>query len=136
VYQACVEAFCYSPGRRPEETTVVSLGTGRFIRKSDPKFITQWLSWVLDAMLHSPAEQQTEIVARHFSAAAFYRLEPELPKNIDMDDIGRIGELEEAGARFADTVDWDSMLAGYDTPFRVGIPKCAGAAARTGARRL
>jgi uncharacterized protein len=129
VYQACVEAFCYSQGYRPEETTIISFGTGRSIRKADPRFITQWLNWVLDAMLHSPAEQQTEIVARHYPGARFYRLEPELPKDIDMDDIGRIRELEEAGARFAEKVDWAAMLAGYETPFLVWTPKCAGAEA-------
>jgi uncharacterized protein len=127
VYQACVEAFCYSQGYRPEETTVISFGTGRYIKRTDPRLITQWLSWVLDAMLHSPGEQQTEIVARHYPGATFYRLEPELPKDIDMDDIGRIRELEEEGERFANKVDWAVMLAGYETPFLVRAPKCAGA---------
>lgn len=127
VYQACVEAFCYSEGYRPEETTVISFGTGRFPGKSDPHSITQWLTWVLDAMLHSPEEQQTEIVARHYPETIFYRLEPELPADIDMDDIDRIGDLEAAGARFAARVDWDAMLRGEDTEFRVRPPRCAGA---------
>jgi len=127
VYQACVEAFCYSQGYRPEETTIVSFGTGRFIKNADPRLITSWLDWVLDAMLHSPQEQQTEIVARHYSAAAFYRLEPDLPKDIDMDDIERIGELEEVGKKLAGEVDWAAMLSGYETSSRVGTPKCPGA---------
>ncbi len=126
VYQACVEAFCYSQGYRPEETTIVSFGTGRFIRKADPRFLTGWLDWVLEAMLHAPEEQQTEIVARHYPAAAFYRLEPSLPKDIDMDDIGCIGELEETGRVFCAGVDWPAMLEGYATPFRVPAPKCPG----------
>lgn len=125
VYQACVEAFCYSPGYRPEETTVISFGTGRFTRRSDPHAITSWLAWIVDALLSAPGEQQTEIVARHFPVAAFYRLEPELPKEIDMDDIGRIGELEQTGLAFAAKVDWAAMLAGYETPFLAGRPRCA-----------
>jgi hypothetical protein len=119
VYQACVEAFCYSRGYSPENSTVISFGTGRFISKSDPRLITSWLDWVLDTMLHAPQEQQTEIVARHYPAAAFYRLEPDLPSDIDMDDVGRIGELEALGANFVQRVDWVAMLAGYQTPFRV-----------------
>jgi hypothetical protein len=129
VYQACVEAFCYSRGYSPENSTVISFGTGRFISKSDPRLITSWLDWVLDTMLHAPQEQQTEIVARHYPAAAFYRLEPDLPSDIDMDDVGRIGELEALGANFVQRVDWAAMLAGYQTPFRVSPLRSRQAAA-------
>jgi hypothetical protein len=75
-------------------------------------------------MLHAPQEQQTEIVARHYPEAAFYRLEPELPSSIDMDDVGHIGELETVGEKFAQNVDWSAMLSGYETPFRVSPPRC------------
>jgi predicted patatin/cPLA2 family phospholipase len=110
VYQACVEAFYYSPGYTPEETTIVSFGTGRFVKKSDPKLITDWLTWVLNALLHAPGEQQTELVERHFSQSRFYRFEPDLPEDIDMDDISRINDLEETGRRFAEQVNWDAIL--------------------------
>ena len=73
-------------------------------------FGAAWLAWVLDALLHSPEEQQTELVARHFAESAFHRFEPQLPADIDMDDIGRIADLEEAGKRFAEEVDWDLIL--------------------------
>src|SRR5262249_51235658 len=109
----------YSAGYRPGETTVVSFGTGRFIRKQDPHLITGWLSWVLDTLLHAPEEQQTEIVARHYSQSVLFRLEPDLPANIDMDDIGSIPELEELGEQFAARVDWDAILSGRETEFRV-----------------
>ena len=122
VYEACVEAFYYSAGYRPEETTVVSFGTGRFMKNADPHFITDWLTWVLDALLHAPEEQQTEIVSRHYPQSVLYRLEPQLPADIDMDEVDRIGELEAAGKQFADQVDWDAMLRGADTPFRVKPP--------------
>ena len=123
VYQACVEAFCYSSGYSPENSTVISFGTGRFVSRADPHFITTWLDWVLNALLHAPEEQQTEIVARHYPAAALYRLEPDLPSNIDMDDIDRIGELETAGEKFVQGVDWTAMLAGCETPCRVSSPR-------------
>jgi len=119
VYQACVEAFCYSRGYSPENSTVISFGTGRFIAQAAPHLITAWLGWVLDTMLHAPEEQQTAIVARHYPAAAFYRLEPDLPSNIDMDDVESVGELETIGAKFVESVDWTAMLAGCETPFRI-----------------
>jgi patatin-like phospholipase/acyl hydrolase len=37
VYRACVEAFYFAAGYEPEETTTVSLGTGRFVPKQIPK---------------------------------------------------------------------------------------------------
>ncbi|HLK65157.1 MAG TPA: patatin-like phospholipase family protein [Bryobacteraceae bacterium] len=119
VYQACVEAFCYSNGYQPRHTTVVSFGTGRFPRQSDPRRFTDWLTWTLDALLHSPEEQQTELVARHYPEAIFYRLEPQLEDNIEMDDVTRVSELESIGRKFAALVDWKAMLRGDDTPFRV-----------------
>jgi patatin-like phospholipase/acyl hydrolase len=122
VYQACVEAFFYSQRYRPEETIIISFGTGRFEKKADPHSILDWLGWVTDTMLHAPQEQQTELVARHYSRATFYRLEPELPAAIDMDDIGRIGDLEEAGKKFAELIDWSVLFRGEDCSFRVRAP--------------
>ncbi len=110
VYQACVEAFCYSPGYSPADTTIISFGTGRFLKKSDPKFITEWLDWVLDTLLHSPSEQQTELVARHYPDAVFHRFEPDLPFDIDMDDIDQISALEQVGRSFAAQLDWERIL--------------------------
>jgi patatin-like phospholipase/acyl hydrolase len=124
VYQACVEAFCYSQGYQPRETTVISFGTGRFERKSDPRGIAGWLNWVVDTTLHAPQEQQTEIVARHYSDAILYRLESPLQEAIGMDDIERIGELETAGRQFAGEVDWEAMLRGGQTRFRVKPLRC------------
>jgi uncharacterized protein len=122
VYQTCVEAFYYSSGYVPAETTVISFGTGSFVRKQDPHLVTEWLSWVLDALLHSPEEQQTALVARHYPETIFYRLDPALTANIEMDAIGRIGELEAMGKEFAARVDWEAMLDGKETPFRLNPP--------------
>ncbi len=36
VYQTCVEAFFYNSAYQPDNTTVVSLGTGRFIEQQQP----------------------------------------------------------------------------------------------------
>lgn len=119
VYQACVEAFFYAEGYAPGETTVVSLGTGRFLGKRRPTWIWPWLRWTLGALLESPGEQQTEIVWRHFPETAFYRIDTELGENIRLDDVGSAGRLREYGERLAERVDWPAVLAGTDDVFRV-----------------
>jgi len=125
VYQACVEAFYYTEaGRyRPEETTVVSLGTGRYIAPDRPRWLGAWLSWVLDQLLRSPGEQQTALVQRHFSQAALYRLDLRLLRNIGLDDSGSARELHGLGEALAARISWLAILDGTDTTFRVGQHK-------------
>jgi hypothetical protein len=67
VYQACVEAFQYTLDYTPTDTLTVSLGTGRFKNRRQPRWIGAWLEWVL-----------------------------------------------------AEQIDWDAILAGRETPFRIG----------------
>ncbi len=123
VYQACVEAFYYSEGYDPEETTVVSLGTGRYAARSNPNWIVPWLNWILGALLHSPAEQQTGLVSRHFPQTRFYRLDFEMPREIEMDDISAIPLLYEYGQKFAEQIDWQAILDGRAAPGLIGAGK-------------
>ncbi len=124
VYQACVEAFYYTGGQYvPEDTTVVSLGTGRFAGSHDPRWIAPWVTWILGELLRSPGEQQTELVQRHFPQARFYRLDIMMDADIEMDNIGAIPQLREYGRRFADAIDWDAILSGTDEKFRVNEHK-------------
>ena len=120
VYQACVEAFYYSEGYTPEEATVVSLGTGRFLAKRQPAWIYPWLQWVLDELIESPGEQQTELVWRHFPETAFYRIDTELQREIRLDDVASVERLREQGEHLAGLIDWKSILDGTDERFRVG----------------
>ena len=120
VYQACIEAFDYTPGYSPEGTLTVSLGTGRFKHRREPRWIGAWLGWVLDELLESPGEQQTEITQRHFPEMIFYRIDTELKENIGLDDTRTIGRLLEYGERLAETIDWEAILAGTETRFRIG----------------
>ncbi len=127
VYQACVEAFYYTGEYTPENTQVVSLGTGRFPHlEGIPRSLFGWLDWILAELLRSPGEQQTEIVQRHFGSAIFYRLDPDILKldpslktAIDMDDAGAIPDLVDYGRRFAALIDWKAILAGTDETFSI-----------------
>lgn len=121
VYQACVEAFRYSDPAvyRPEETIVVSLGTGRFVDGQELRWIWPWAMWVLAQLLRSPGEQQTQIAWRHFPLERFYRIDTKLQRDIPLDDLGSIAELRREGERLAGRIDWPAILAGTDTNWLV-----------------
>ena len=119
VYQACVEAFHYTEAYRPEDTLVVSLGTGRHLERSRPTWLWSWLGWLLSELLRSPAEQQTELVHRHWPRTPFYRVDVELPRDIPLDAVGAAADLRLLGHRLAADVDWPGILAGVDERFRV-----------------
>jgi predicted acylesterase/phospholipase RssA len=119
VYQACVEAFEYTDAYQPADAVVVSLGTGRLLRRERPTWIWPWLGWLLSELLRSPAEQQTELVHRHYREATFYRLDVELEREIGLDAVACIGELRALGERLAADVDWPAILDGHDDRFLV-----------------
>lgn len=119
VYQACVEAFNYTPGYKPEETITVSLGTGKFKHRKEPTWLGGWLEWILAELLESPGEQQTEITQRHFPQMTFYRFDTELLEDIGLDDTHTIERLLEYGERLAEKIDWGAILAGTETQFRI-----------------
>jgi len=118
-YQACVEAFEYTDAYEPASTIVVSLGTGQFLRRPRPSWLWPWLGWLLSELLRSPAEQQTELVHRHYRLAAFYRIDVALDHDVGLEDTDRLGEMRELGERLAGTVDWTTILDGTNDRFRV-----------------
>ena len=119
VYQACVEAFAYTDRYEPSSTVVVSLGTGRFADRARPGWLWPWVGWLLSELLRSPAEQQTELVQRHWPEAALHRIDVQLDRDIGLDAVDRVGELRAIGQRLAATVDWPALLGGRDDRFRV-----------------
>jgi uncharacterized protein len=119
VYQACVEAFHYTDAYEPADTVVVSLGTGKLLRRERPTWLWSWLGWLLSELLRSPAEQQTELVHRHWPESRFFRLDLELPDEIGLDAVDRVGELRALGERLASAVDWPAILDGSDVRYRV-----------------
>ena len=118
-YQACVEAFHYTDAYQPASTLVVSLGTGRLLARQRPTWLWPWLGWLLSELLRSPAEQQTELVHRHWPETAFYRIDVELEHEIGLDGVAHVDELRRIGERLAAEVDWPAILEGSDDRFRV-----------------
>lgn len=119
-YQACVEAFDYTPpgAYAPETTTVISLGTGYVNQVSAPGNIVAWVQWILGELLRDPAEQQTQIIQRHYALRGLiqHRLNPELPKDIGLDDVNAIPELIAIGKAEAAKLDWRALLADRSSP--------------------
>ena len=120
IYQACIEAFEYTYDYKPEETITVSLGTGRFKKRRIPRWIGSWLRWILAELLASPGEQQTEITWRQYPQMIFYRIDTELKEDIALDDPRQIERILEYAKRLAERIDWEAILAGTDTTFRIG----------------
>ena len=78
---------------------------------------------MLDQLLESPGDQQTEITNRHFPTMTFYRLDVDLGEDIALDDVGSVETLRKIGESFAQTIDWKAILAGSDQKFIVGPGK-------------
>jgi len=128
VYVSCVEAFSYTGKYKPEETTVVSLGTGRFPTRMGrppkaiwPPPLWTWLLWILGELLDSPGEQQTDIAFRQFVPAGmrFYRWDIALERHVDMADAASIDDLRQWGEREASRIPWQGILDGTTTELLV-----------------
>lgn len=90
------------------------------------------LEWMLEELLESPGEHQTEIAWRHFPQMLFYRLDVALEEDIARDDVRKsIERLREYGEGLAELIDWGAILKGTDTTFRVGQARPPGPTTRT-----
>ena len=49
----------------------------------------------------------------------FYRIDTELNEDIPIDDPGQIERILEYAERLAEKIDWEAILAGTDTIFRI-----------------
>ncbi len=121
VYQAAVEAFYYTtPAYTPEDTIIVSLGTGFFPGKNSPQNIVDWLKFTIGELLEAPSTQQNTIVYRHFPQARSYRWNPKLPRDIGLDGVNEIPALIEIGQKMAQGLNWAAMLDGSTNENKVG----------------
>lgn len=100
-YIAAFEAR-YVLGWDPAETTLISLGTGRFPQglppgKANKLWPWEWLDPVLGAFLQSADEQQVQATATLYQGLDFRRFQVDLRENIGMDAADKIPELEAYG---------------------------------------
>lgn len=113
-YLAAYE-LTYCLGWKPEETTLISLGTGRSpnaMRPGEPARIPAW-DWVepvLDGFLTSASDQQVRLVDTFFEGLDFRRFQVDMEEAVPMDDPAAIPILEEYGTEMgkmilADRVD-------------------------------
>jgi hypothetical protein len=112
-YQAAYElSFCL--GWKPEETTLISLGTGRDPEAAHPENFTRywpwnWLDPVLDAFLSSANDQQVRIVETFFKKLDFRRFQVDLKTTMPMDDPSRMPELLEYGQQMGKMILEDQV---------------------------
>ena len=112
-YLAAYElSFCL--GWDPDETTLISLGTGRspaLLKPGEPSRIPawDWLDPVLDAFLSSASDQQVRLVQTFFKKLDFRRFQVDLPDNPEFDDPSRIPELIEYGTKLGNMIINDQL---------------------------
>ncbi len=104
----------YCLGWKPEETTLLSLGTGRIpglVKAGEPDklFTWGWLEPILDAFLASASDQQVRIVETFFKKLDFRRYQVDLNDNIEMDDVHRVPDLLEYGKQLGDMILSDDL---------------------------
>jgi predicted acylesterase/phospholipase RssA len=107
-YLAAYEArFCLR--WKAEETTIISLGTGRGptqVRTGQPAqwFPWNWLTPLLDAFMDSSNDQQVNVVDSFFKRIDFRRFQVDLSEEIALDDPGQIPALEAYGIAMGEMI--------------------------------
>ncbi len=94
---------------RPEETTLISIGTGRSpgqIKQGavDHFLPIQYISPLIDAFSHSAADQQVDLVKKLFRKLDFRRFQVELDTAIPLDDASRIRLMEQYGEQLGQKI--------------------------------
>jgi predicted acylesterase/phospholipase RssA len=112
-YLAAYE-LTYCLGWNPEETTLISLGTGRspdVVQPGQPeRFLPwEWLDPVLDAFLSSASDQQVLLVETFFKKLDFRRFQVDLREALPMDDTGHNSELLEYGIQMGNMILEDQL---------------------------
>jgi len=112
-YLAAYEAqFCLNWD--PQETTLISLGTGRVRNSIEEGEANRWFPWnwigpVLDTFTTDAADLQVRLVRQFFPDLDFRRFQIDLDKPIGMDDVSKIDELTEYGDRLGQMIINDEV---------------------------
>jgi patatin-like phospholipase/acyl hydrolase len=104
----------YCLGWKAEDTTLISLGTGRgpeTLHSENPSryWPWNWLDPVLDAFITSASDQQVRIVETFFKKLDFRRFQVNLKKTLPMDDPSHIPELLEYGQQMGNMILEDQI---------------------------
>jgi hypothetical protein len=92
----------YSLPWKPEETTLISIGTGREQGNIQPgavdRFLPpQYIGPLIDAFSHCAADQQVDLVNKLFTGLDFRRFQVDLRQPIPLDGISKLQELTSYG---------------------------------------
>lgn len=114
-YLAAYEArFCLH--WKPEETTLISLGTGRApnpVKEGQAASFWPW-NWIgptLGAFLSSADDQQVRLVETFFEELDFRRFQVDLQENIEMDDPAALPALSAYGDKMGGMILRDNFDA-------------------------
>lgn len=103
----------------PEETTVISLGTGRIgeglkFGQAARFFPIQWISPLLDGFAHSADDQQVHLVDTFFEKLDFRRFQVDLDQPIGMDRPVEIPALIKYGEKMGYMILNDQLDRAHD----------------------
>lgn len=110
-YIAAFEAAICLKDWLPEETTLISIGTGRSkdegtLKPGDADHFNalDWAPHVVDTFVSDASDQQVRLVMRFFAALDFRRFEIDLPRPIEMDDASAIPVLTKLGEKLGEMI--------------------------------
>jgi hypothetical protein len=120
---------------KPEETTLISIGTGRDPNTLKPGDVNRFLPLryinpILDAFQVSSADQQVTLVEKLFPGLDFRRFQVDLKRSIQMDDPSSIPELTQYGEELG------KMMLNDETDRAMGVtPKAIFRVTKSASRR-
>lgn len=108
---------------KPEETTLISVGTGKLAEESagmplgapDKLVSFQWIMPLVDALLSDANDQQSRVVAQLFDGLDFRRFQIAIPQ-IAIDDVAAIPRLLEFGEQLGQMMVNDETDPDVDLP--------------------
>jgi predicted acylesterase/phospholipase RssA len=124
-YLAAYELL-YCLGWNLQETTLISLGTGRdpqAVHPGQPRHFRtwDWLNPLLDAFLASAGDQQVNLVKTFFELLDFRRFQVDLSTSIPMDDPRQIPKLVEYGKTLGEMILSDRLDSAMNVfPAQIG----------------
>lgn len=111
----------------PNETTLISIGTGRMPyhfdpHKTDRLWAWDWIGKAADIFLQSAYDQQVHLVETHFKGLDFRRFQIDLEENISMDDARQMDKLVAYGSALGRMIVTDQVdpIQGINLKERLG----------------